>query len=142
MKTFARALLAMSLGATAACYSTKPYDYEGRDSNATVVIYRAASLNMGTRPVQVAVDGREIVALRTDSYTEIQLAPGTHELRLSGTGYPRSDVVTVEVKDLDWLYYEAEPDPTDVATAVAAAASSERGSGSPSHSRRGHTTTS
>lgn len=123
MRAFARALLTLSIGATTACYSTKPHEYAGRDSNATVVIYRATSLNMGTLPAYVAVDGREIVALQNDTYTEIQLAAGTHELRLSCTGYPRSDVITVDMKDLDWLYYQARPNPMDVASATAAAAS-------------------
>jgi hypothetical protein len=72
--------------------------------------------------VYVAVDDQVIAALRQDSYVEVKLAPGRHELRLNATQYPRGDTVTVEVRDLEWLYYEAEPNPANLAASVAAAA--------------------
>jgi hypothetical protein len=116
------AAVALASVAGTACYSTQPYDYEGHDSNATIVVYRRADLNLAALSTFVAVDDRPIVALRNDSYVAIQLSPGRHELRLNASNYPNGATVVLDVEDLDWLYFEAEPNPANLASATAAAA--------------------
>lgn len=115
------AIVTAAFVAMAGCYSARPYGYEGHDLNATVIVYRQASLNLAGLSAYVALDGRVIAALHQDSFVEIRLPPGRHEIRLNATQFPRGDTVTVDVRDLDWLYYEAEPNPANLAAAAAGA---------------------
>lgn len=115
------AAILAAMTATAACYSTRPYGYLGHDSNATVVIYRKADVNLGAVAAFVAIDDQGVAELHNDQYVEIHLAPGVHQLKLNGTGYPRPDVLAVEVADLERRFFEVKPNPANLAAATASA---------------------
>lgn len=103
----------------AGCHSIRPYGYVGHDSNATIVVYRLTDPNLGLAKAFVGVDGQVVVALGNADYTEIQLAPGKHRLSIGADGYLRSEMLEIEVADLERLYFEAEPNPIRWATAAA-----------------------
>jgi len=117
---FRHALACIAVIATGGCHSAGEYAYEGHDHNATLVVYRLSSLTLAAMPAYVALDGAVIAELGQNDFVMIQLAPGRHELLLKADSYPRADGVVVEAQDLDWWYYEAEPNP---GVAVAATAS-------------------
>ena len=95
------------------------YTNRGHDSNAVVVFYRLSDLNLAMLKAYLAVDGTYVVALDSNAYAEIQLAPGKHELAVAAHGYLRRELRAVEVADLERLYFEVDPNPTRWATAAA-----------------------
>jgi hypothetical protein len=113
-------LACVAVVACVGCHSAGEYAYKGHDYNATLVVYRLPSITLAAMPAYVALDGAVIAELGQNDFVVIQLAPGRHELRLKADTYPRADAVVLEARDLDWLYYEAEP---NAGIAVAATAS-------------------
>jgi hypothetical protein len=113
------ATAALAALVTEGCYSTRPYKYEGRDSNATVVVYRLGDANLGLASAYLAIDGRHVVTLGNKQYTEIQLAPGEHVLAVAANGYLRQHSLKIDVADLDRCFYEIEPNPARWGTSVA-----------------------
>jgi hypothetical protein len=112
-------LAVAALAAIAACHSVGKYDYRGYDHNATVVVYRSSAMTLAAAPAYVVLDGQVVAKLHRDDYVVLQLAPGRHELRIKADAYPRSDGAAIEARDLDWLYYEAEPNSAIGALAAA-----------------------
>jgi hypothetical protein len=94
-----------------ACYSTKPYEYEGSDWNATVVVYRSSSLDFGAITTYVGIDDAMIAKLGNNDYVEIQLPPGQHRLRAAANQYRLKATVFLDVADFDKVFYEARPNP-------------------------------
>jgi hypothetical protein len=114
------AIAVLAVLAASGCYSTQPYDYRGRDSNAVVVFYRLSDPNLGGLKAYVGVDGEYVVRLDNNAYAEIQLAPGKHTLAVAGYGFARRDSREVDVADLDRLYFEVDPNPSRWATVAVA----------------------
>jgi hypothetical protein len=100
------------------CYSTQPYGYEGRDSNATIVVYRQSETNLAFISTLVGVDGKYVARLKQHQYVEIQLAPGPHELRLGANQYAKFEARRLDVSDLQRFYFEAKPNDMNVAAAL------------------------
>src|SRR5262245_34101453 len=113
------AIAALATLGMAGCYSTRPYRYEGRDSNATVIVYRLGDVNLGLASAYVGIDGRHVVTLGNRQYTEIQLAPGEHVLAVAANGYMRQHSLKIDVADLDRYLYEIEPNPARWGTSAA-----------------------
>src|SRR5215510_5255738 len=107
----ASGIAAVWLALLTACYSTKPYDYEGSDWNATVVVYRNSSLDLGAIATYVGIDDAMIAKLHNNDYVEIQLPAGQHRLRAAANQYRQRAVVMIDVADFDKVFYEARPNP-------------------------------
>jgi hypothetical protein len=106
-----RIALLSSVALVPACYSTKPYDYQGSDWNATVVVYRGSSLDLGAMAAYIGIDDAMIAKLHNNDYLEIQLPPGQHRLRAAANQYRQRALVSLDVADFDKLFFEARPNP-------------------------------
>ncbi len=79
---------------------------------AEIVVLRADSVELGGRPFVVALDGRDVFALRPGAYTVLKVAPGSHSVAAYPTG--SSDAaerkigvtVTAAAKERVYLYIE------------------------------------